>query len=51
VEAKGSSYVWSLTRSTSTKVDEDRLKADGLYDKYSKAESSYRMSVSKKKED
>ena len=51
VEAKGSSYVWSLTRSSSAKVDEDRLKADGLYDKYSKTEPSYRMTVSKKKED
>lgn len=49
VEATGASYVWSLTRSTSTKVDEERLKADGLYDKYSKSEPSYRMSVSKKK--
>lgn len=51
VEAKGSSYVWALTRSSSTKVDEDKLKADGLYDKYSKTEPSYRMTVSKKKED
>ena len=51
VEAKGSSYVWSLSRSNSTKLDEDRLKADGLYDKYSKTEPTYRMTVSKKKED
>ena len=51
VEAKGSSYVWALTRSSSTNVDEDKLKADGLYDKYSKTEPSYRMTVSKKKED
>lgn len=51
VEAKGGTYVWVLSRSESTKVDEDRLKADGLYEQYSKTEPSYRMTVSKKKED
>ena len=51
VETKGGTYVWVLSRTESTKVDEDRLKADGLYDQYSKTEPSYRMTVSKKKED
>ena len=50
VEANGSSYTWTLSRSESTKLDEDKLKADGLYDKYAKTEPSYRMTVSKIKE-
>lgn len=54
VETKGESYVWSVSRSDSTKLDEEKLKADGLYDKYAKSEPSYRITVSKpdkKKED
>lgn len=50
-EIKGTGYVWCLSRSTSTKLDEDRLKADGLYEKYSTTEPSYRMTVSKIKEE
>ena len=51
VEAAGKGYVWALSRSESQKLDEEKLKADGLYDKYLKTETSYRMTVSKKKED
>ena len=51
VEVKGAAYVWTLSRLESTKLDEDRLKADGLYDQYSKTDTSYRMTVSRKKED
>ena len=46
----GSRYVWKMTRSQTTKLDEKRLKADGLYDIYAKTEESYRMTVSEKKE-
>lgn len=50
-EIMGASYVWSVSRSVSTKVDEEKLKADGLYEKYSRTEPAYRMTVSKKKEE
>lgn len=45
VEVKGSKYVWSVSRSNTTTVDKDALKADGLLDKYSKTAPSYRMTV------
>ena len=52
VEAIGNSYVWSLSRTVSKKLDEDRLKKAGIYEQYLKDEESYRMTVSKiKKED
>lgn len=50
-EITGSGYIWCLSRSESTKLDEDKLKADGLYDKYSYTEPSYRMTVNEKKEE
>lgn len=50
VEVKGSKYVWSLSRTVKdvTKINEDALKTDGLFEKYSttKQETSYRMTVS-----
>lgn len=47
----GSRYVWKMTRSMSQKLDEKKLKEDGLYQKYLKApEPSYRMIVTEKKE-
>lgn len=49
VEIKGSKYVWAITRSESTKTvyDDEALKADGLYDKYTTVTTneSYRMTV------
>lgn len=50
VEAQGRDYIWSLSRSETSKVDEARLKADGLYDLYKKTEVGFRMTVSKRKE-
>lgn len=50
VELKGNKYTWSLARSTKdiTKIDEEALKLDGIFDKYSttKQETSYRMTIS-----
>lgn len=50
VEIKGSKFVWSLARTVKsvTKVNEEALKADKLYDKYTTTtqETSYRMTVS-----
>lgn len=45
VEVKGSVYVWTVSRSETTGVDKDALKADGLLDKYSKKSVQYRMTV------
>lgn len=50
VEAQGRDYIWSLSRNEVSKVDEARLKADGLYDLYKKTEVGFRMTVSKRKE-
>lgn len=36
VEITGSKYVWTATKSIRPSVDSDKLKADGLYEKYSK---------------
>ena len=45
VEVKGSTYVWTVSRTETTSVDKDALKADGLLDKYSKKSETYRMTV------
>ena len=45
VEVKGSVYVWTISRSETTGIDKDALKADGLLDKYSKKSVQYRMTV------
>lgn len=49
VEVTGSAYKWVLTRvdKEKTVLDEDRLKEDGLYEKYSKTvtDTSLRMTV------
>ena len=41
----GLGYVWTVSRSETTSVDKDALKADGLLDKYSKKSETYRMTV------
>lgn len=45
VEVKGATYTWTVSRSETTGVDKDALKADGLLDKYSKKTETYRMTV------
>lgn len=45
VEVRGSAYVWTVSRSETTSVDKDALKADGLLNKYSKKSTQYRMTV------
>jgi predicted phage-related endonuclease len=49
VEVKGSSYCWTVSRSTTTKnvYDDAALKADGLYEKYvsTSTEDTYRVRV------
>lgn len=50
VETSGSGYVWTLSRTDSMKVDDALLKQDGLYEKYAKPTTTYRMTVAKEKE-
>ena len=45
VEVKGSTYTWTVSRSETTSVDKDALKADGLLEKYLKASETYRLTV------
>lgn len=43
VEIKGSTYVWTVSKTESTSIDKDALTADGLLDKYIKKTETYRM--------
>lgn len=45
VEVKGATYTWTVSRSETSGVDKDALKADGLLDKYTKKSTQYRMTV------
>ena len=45
VEVKGATYCWTVSRSETTTIDKDALKADGLLDKYQKKSEQYRMTV------
>lgn len=51
VEIMGSRYVFAVSRSDTTTIDKDALKADGLLTKYQKKTTTYRMTVASKKED
>lgn len=43
VEIKGSTYVWTVSKTETTSIDKDALTADGLLDKYTKKTETYRM--------
>ena len=45
VEIPGSHYTWTISRSETESIDKDALKADGIYDKYTKKTESYRLTV------
>lgn len=45
VEIPGSRYVWTVSRSETRRVDSDALKKAGLYETYSKPETTYRVTV------
>lgn len=47
VEIKGIRYNWVVSKSSTTIIDKDALKADGLLEKYSKKSETYRMSMKK----
>lgn len=45
VEVKGSTYCWTVSRSETKAIDKDKLKADGLLEKYEKVSTQYRMTI------
>ncbi len=51
VSIKGSRFEWVLSKSSSTEYDKEALKADGLFEKYTKSKINYRLTTSEIKED
>ena len=47
----GSAYNWEVSRTSTTKIDKDAMKADGILTKYTTIEDSYRISPKIIKED
>ena len=45
VEHKGSKYVWSVSKTTSSELDKDAMQADGVFHKYLKLKETYRMTT------
>lgn len=45
VSIRGEKYEWNVSRSESSEIDKDGLKADGLLDKYTRAKVSYRITT------
>lgn len=50
VVMRGPTLDWKYSKSVSEKVDEDKLKADGLYNNYLKSAVSYRLTCTKRKD-
>lgn len=51
VSISGSTYNWEVSRTSTTKIDKDAMKADGILAKYTTTEDSYRISPKIIKED
>ena len=45
VEHKGSKYVWSVSKTTSSELDKDAMKADGVFHKYLKLKETFRINT------
>ena len=45
VEHKGGKYVWSVSKTTSSELDKDAMKADGVFHKYLKLKETFRMTT------
>ena len=45
VEHKGGKYVWSVSKTTSSELDKDAMKSDGVFHKYLKLKETYRMTT------
>lgn len=50
VSIAGSAYNWEVSRTSTTKIDKDAMKADGILEKYTTTEDSYRISPKALKE-
>ena len=44
VSIAGSSYTWEVSRSSTSKIDKEAMKADGVLEKYTTTEDTYRLS-------
>ena len=51
VSIRGNRYEWVVSKQISTDLDKDALKADGLYEKYTKSKTNYMLTTSEIKED
>ena len=45
VEHKGGQYIWSVTKHESSDIDKAALKADGLFEKYSREKETFRINT------
>ena len=45
VEHKGGQYIWSVSKSESYDLDKDAIKADGLFEKYSRKKETFRINT------
>lgn len=45
VSIRGEKYEWNVSRSETSEIDKDGLKADGLLEKYTRAKVSYRITT------
>lgn len=45
VERKGGTYIWSVSKTESYELDKDAIKADGLFDKYSRKKETFRINT------
>ena len=45
VEHKGSKYVWSVSKTTSSELDKEAMQADGVFHKYLKLKETFRMTT------
>jgi len=43
VSIRGATYDWEISKSSTSKIDKDAMKADGVLEKYSTVEESYRI--------
>ena len=45
VEHKGSKYIWSVSKTTSSELDKDAMQADGVLQKYLKLKETFRINT------
>lgn len=51
VSIAGNAYTWEVSRTSTTKIDKEAMKADGVLEKYSTTEDSYRITPKAVKEE